>query len=292
MAGSLCARVRERVRSQGVAPVAIQCSDRTSRVSRAGSHACTRVVCVARALAAIVLVLGACTTADTDQTDAAALSSPTSALPPPPPQPGELEWERTTDGAVTRPTVRQPEVDDATVSPKINDICPLPAGGSIAVGGHGNDGAEPAVWLTEDGESWGGFNALNRCDSDGVRAYVVGSHGSPHSAAVWTTTDGRNFDRLDHGAFPEFTSASDIEVFADGRVWIVGPIWAPEGEGASTIVEVDDTGAILQLERLDSPEFMSPTGFANIWSIDASADNIILLGDLDESTAEWRAPLS
>lgn len=67
--------------------------------------------------------------------------------------------------------------------------------------------------------------------------------------------------------FPDFTSVWDIEVFADGRIWIVGPIWAAEGGGAGTIVELDDTGAIMQLERLDAPEFIGPTGFANVWSI-------------------------
>lgn len=265
-------------------------------------RACTRVARVAPALAAMVLVLGSCTATDTEQTNTT-MASPSSTLTPPPapPQPDELEWERITNGEATRQNVRQPDVDDATVNPKFNDICPLPAGGAIGIGNHGVDGATPAVWLTEDGKSWetavvdgdpfgGGFNTLNRCDADGDRTYVVGSHGSPHSAAVWTTTDGRNFERLDHGAFPEFTSVSDIEVFADGRIWIVGPIWA-EGEGASTIVELDDTGAILQLERLDTPEFMGSTGFANIWSITGSADNIILLGDFGDNVAEWRAPL-
>lgn len=271
-------------------------------MDRGLSRAWRRVACIAPALVAMVLVFGSCTRTETQQTKTT-MASPTSTFTPPPapPQPDELEWERISDRA-TRPTVRQPEVDDATPNPVINDICLLPAGGSIAIGGHGVDGAEPAVWLTEDGESWetavvdgdpfgGGFNALNRCDADGVRAYVVGSHGSPPSAAVWTTEDGRDFERLDHGAFPEFTSVSDIEVFADGRVWIVGPIWAPEGDGASTIVEMDDTGAILQLERLDTPEFIGPTGFANIWSITGSTDHIILLGDLGDTVAEWTAPV-
>lgn len=211
------------------------------------------------------------------------------------------------DEGVTWQNVRQPEVEDATLNPEINDVCPLPAGGAIGIGGHGVDGATPAVWLTEDGKSWeaavvdgdpfgGGFNTLNRCNADGDRTYVVGAHGSPHSAsphsaAVWTTTDGRSFTRLDHGAFPDFTSVWDIEVFADGRIWIVGPIWAAEGSGAGTIVELDDTGAIMQLERLDAPEFIGPTGFANVWSITGTADNIILLGDFGDSVAVWRASL-
>lgn len=283
--------------------MAIPCIDRRSRIGRVLLHARTRVACIAPALAAMMLVLGAYTTTGTDQTDTTTASSTSSTViqPPPPPQPDELTWERITDGTPTRHNVTQPEVDDATVNPKINDICPLPAGGAIAIGGHGVDRATPAVWLTEDGNSWetafvdgdpfgGGFNTLNRCDADGDRTYIVGAHGSPHSAAVWTTTDGRNFERLDHGSFPEFTSVSDIEVFADGRVWIVGPIWAPEGDGASTIVEMDDTGAITKLERLDAPEFLSPAGFANIWSITGSADNIILLGDFGDNLAEWRAP--
>jgi len=251
----------------------------------------------------MMLVLGACTATETEQTNPTTTSpSSTSTQPPVPPHPDELTWERITDGAATRQNVRQPEIDDAILNPKINDICPLPAGGAIGIGGHGVDRATPAVWLTEDGEIWetavvdgdpfgGGFNTLNRCDADGDRTYIVGAHGSPHSAAVWTTTDARNYERLDHGAFPEFTSVSDIEVFADGRIWIVGPIWAPAGDGASTIVEMDDTGAITMLERLDAPEFLSPTGFANIWSITGSADNIILLGDFGDSVAEWRAPL-
>lgn len=281
----------------------IPCNDRGSRVNRMLFRVCTKFARVAPALAVMIFLLGACVAMETDQTDTT-MASPFSTFtpPPPPPQPDELEWERITDEAAPRPTVRQPEVDDAIVNPNINDICQLPTGGTIAIGGHGVDQAKPAVWLTEDEKSWetavvdgepfgGGFNTLNRCDVDGARTYVVGSHGSPHSAAVWTTTDGRNFERLDHGAFPEFTSVSDLEVFADGRIWIVGPIWAPEGDGASTIVELDDTGAILQLERLDTPEFMGPTGYASIWSITGSADNIILLGDFGDNVAEWRAPL-
>jgi len=284
----------------------IPCSDRRSRIGRGLLHARTRVARIAPALAAMMLVLGACTTTGTDQPDTTTASSSSTVIQPPsPPQPDELTWERITDGIPTRHTVTQPEVDDSTLNPKINDICPLPAGGATAIGGHGIDGATPAVWLTEDGKSWetavvdsdpfgGGFNTLNGCDADGDQTYVVGAHGphgSPHSAAVWTTTDGRGFERLDHGSFPEFTSVSDIEVFADGRIWIVGPIWAPEGDGASTIVELDDTGAITKLERLDTAEFIAPTGFASIWSITGSADNIILLGDLGDSVAEWRAPL-
>lgn len=283
--------------------MAVPCNDRRSRVNGVLLRACTRVGYVAPALVAMVVVVGACTATDAEQTNTTMASPSSTATPPPaPPQPDELEWVRVTDGAATRPRVRQPEVDDATVDPKINDICPLPAGGAIAIGAHGVDRTKPAVWVTEDGNSWetaivdgdpfgGGFNTLNRCDADGDQTYVVGSHGSPHSAAVWTTTDGRYFERLDHGSFPDSTSVSDIEVFADGRIWIVGPIWAPEGEGASTIVELDDTGAILQLERLDTPEFMGPTGFASIWAISGSADNIILLGDFADSVAEWRAPL-
>jgi hypothetical protein len=250
-----------------------------------------------------MLLVGACTATETEQTDTTTLSSSSTATqPPPPPQLDELTWERITDGDPTRRNVTQPEVDGATLNPQINDICPLPDGGAIAIGSHGVDRATPAVWVAEDGNSWetavvdsdpfgGGFNTLNRCDADGARAYVVGAHGSPHSAAVWTTTDGRDFERLDHGAFPEFTSVSDIEVFADGRIWIVGPIWAPEGDGASTIVDLDDTGAITKLEHLDTPEFIAPTGFASIWSITGSADDIILLGDLGDSVAEWRAPV-
>lgn len=261
---------------------------------------------VALALPAVVLLLGACTAAETEQTNTTTTPpSSTSTQPPPPPQPDELEWERITDGAAPRQDVSQPEVDDTTVNPWVNDICPLPAGGAVGIGDHGTDRATPAVWLTEDGKSWetavvdgepfgGGLNTLNRCDADGDQTYVVGAHGadgSPHSAAVWTTTDGLNFTRLDHGAFPDFTSVSDIEVFADGRIWIVGPIWTAEGDGPSTIVEMDDTGAITKLERLDTPEFIGPTGFANIWSITGSADDIILMGDFGDSVAEWRAPL-
>lgn len=206
------------------------------------------------------------------------------------------------DGGVTWQNARQPEVEDVTRNPGINDICPLPAGGAIGIGGHGVDGATPAVWLTEDGKSWeaavvdgdplgGGFNTLNRCDADGDQTYVAGAHGSPHSAAVWTTTDGRSFTRLDHGAFPDFTSVWGMEVFADGRIWIVGPIWAAEGDGPATIVELDDTGAILQLERLDAPAFIGPTGFANVSSVTGSADNIVLLGGFGDTMAVWRAPL-
>lgn len=269
----------------------IPCSDPGARFDQLFS-ACTSVARAVPVSAAMVLVLGACVATETEQTNTTMTSSSsTFALPPAPPQPDELEWERVTDGATPRPTVPQVEVDDATVDPEFNDICPLPDGGAIGVGSHGLDGTTPAVWLTEDGERWEsavvdgdpfgpGFNSLNRCDSDEDRIYVAGSHGSPPSAAVWTTTDGRNFERLDHGSFPEFTSVSDIEVFSDGRIWIVGPIWAPEGDGASTIVELDDTGAIMKLERLDAPEFIAPTGFASIWSITGSADKIILLGRL------------
>lgn len=171
--------VRDALRSLGVRSVAIPYNDRRSRVSRVLLRARTRVARVAPALPAMVLVLGACTAAETEQTNTTTTSpSSTPTQPPSPPQPDELEWERIIDGAATRQDVRQPEVDDATLNPMINDICPLPAAGAIGIGGHGVDRATPAMWLTEDRKTWktavvdgasfgGGFNTLNRCDADG-----------------------------------------------------------------------------------------------------------------------------
>lgn len=74
-------------------------------------RACTRVAFVAPALVAMLVVFGACMATDSEQTNTTMASPSSTLLPPPaPPQPDELEWERVTDVATTRPTVPQPEV--------------------------------------------------------------------------------------------------------------------------------------------------------------------------------------
>jgi len=183
-------------------------------------------------------------------------------------------------------------------------VCRLPNGGAVSFGSVSTQaGTAPVAHTTADGQSWqvavgdaSPFGAavvdLEACASGPDGVVVVGSAGSPATAAAWSTADGSSYTPLATADLGAGSAWWDVSVGDDGRVWLVGQGRAAASSGFGAVLqELGADGSAQPAVDLAGAAFESPLGTPDVWYVQPFGASLALVGRDGYDVAVWLAPL-